>query len=224
MPVKREGNIDYSAIVEGARRIRNKLQEDGYFFAEVTQTCTVSNPPADLGPNGTEETCENLNPITLTGHNVTIEYQVEQGRRFRLTDIRITGTNKLSFEDIEADLKSQKANAIGLIPFLGYGRGYTSLTLLEQDRRTVEAFMRDLGYRKATVQVLQGVSIDGENLIITFQVTEGPLTRIAGVEVKGNKIYTDERLRQELRTVIGAPYSRSQARSRWRSSLGSLRA
>ena len=65
---------------------------------------------------------------------------MEQGRRFRLNDIRITGTNKLSFEDIEADLKSQKANAIGLIPFLGYGRGYTSLTLLEQDRRTVEAF------------------------------------------------------------------------------------
>ncbi len=209
LPVKREGNIDFSAIVEGARRIRNKLQEDGYFFAEVTQTCTVSNPPPDLGPNGTEETCQNLNPANLTGHNVSIEYEVEQRRRLRLTDIRITGTNSLSFEDIEAELKSQKANAIGLIPFLGYGRGYTSLTLLEQDRRTVEAFMRDLGYRRASAQVLQGVSIDGENLIITFQVTEGPLTRIAGVEVKGNKIYTDERLRQELRTIIGAPYSRS---------------
>ena len=213
LPVMREGNVDFSAIVEGARRVRNKLQEDGFFFAEVTQTCTVSNPPPDLGPNSAPETCENLNPITLTGHNITIEYQVEQGRRFRLTDIRITGTERLSFEDVEADLRSQQANAIGLIPFLGYGRGYTSLTLLEQDRRTVEAFMRDLGYRKATVEVLQGVSIDGENLIITFQVTEGPLTRIAGVEVKGNKIYTDERIRRQLRTVVGAPYSRSHARA-----------
>jgi len=213
LPVKREGNIDFSAIVEGARRIRNKLQEDGYFFAEITETCTVSNPPADFGANGTAETCENLNPTPLTGHNVNIEYQVEKGRRFRLNDIRITGTNKLSYDDIAADLKTQKANAIGLIPFLGYGRGYTSLTLLEQDRRTVEAFMRDLGYRKASAQVLQGVSVNGDNLIITFQVDEGPLTRIAGVEVKGNKIYTDERIRQELRTVIGAPYSRSQARA-----------
>ena len=212
LPVKREGNIDFSAIVEGARRIRNKLQEDGYFFAEVTQTCTVSDPPADLGPNGTEDTCQNLNPVTLSGQNVNIEYQVEQGRRFRLNDIRITGTNRLTFEDVEADLKSQKANAIGLIPFIGYGRGYTSITLLEQDRRTVEAYMRDIGFRKATVEVLQGVSIDGSALIITFQVNEGPLTRIAGVEVKGNTIYTDERLRRELRTVVGAPYSRSQAR------------
>ena len=213
LPVKREGNVDFSAIVEGARRVRNKLQEDGFFFAEVTQVCTVSNPPSDLGPNGTDEACQNLNPTSLTGHNVTIEYNVEQGRRFRLTDIRITGTDRLTYEDVAADLKTQKQNAIGLIPFLGYGRGYTSLTLLEQDRRTVEAYMRDLGYRKASAQVLQGVSIDGNNLIITFQVNEGPLTRIAGVEVKGNKIYTDERVRQQLRTVINAPYSRSLART-----------
>jgi outer membrane protein insertion porin family len=213
LPVKREGNVDFSAIVEGARRVRNKLQEDGYFFADVTQVCTVSNPPADLGTNGTDETCQNLNPTSLTGHDVTIEYDVEQGRRFRLTDIRLTGTNHLSYDDVAADLKTQKQNAIGLIPFLGYGRGYTSLTLLEQDRRTIEAYMRDLGYRKASAQVLQGVSINGDNLIITFQVNEGPLTRIAGVEVKGNKIYTDERIRQTLRTVIGAPYSRSLART-----------
>ena len=213
LPVKREGNIDYSAIEEGARRVRNKLQEDGFFFADVTQTCTVSNPPADLGTNGTEETCQNLNPNQLTGHNVEIKYDVEQGRRFRLTDIRITGTNKLPVEEIEPNLKTQRQNAIGLIPFLGYGRGYTSLTLLEQDRRTVEAFMRDMGYRKAQAQVLQGVSINGDNLIITFDVTEGPLTRVAGVDIKGNQIHTDERIRQELGTVIGAPYSRSQARA-----------
>jgi outer membrane protein insertion porin family len=213
LPVKREGNIDFSAIVEGSRRIRNKLQEDGYFFAEVTPSCTVSNPPADLGPNGTEQTCENLNPDPLTGHNITIQYEVEQGRRFHLSDIRITGTNKLTYADVEASLKTQKSNPIGLIPWLGYGRGYTSLTLLEQDRNTIKAFMNDLGYRKADVQVLQGVSLNGDSLIITFNVTENQLTRIAGVEVKGNKIYTDERIRQELHTVIGAPYSRSQARA-----------
>jgi len=213
LPVKREGNVDYSAIIEGARRVRNKLQEDGYFFADVTAICTVSNPPADLGQNATEDTCQNLNPTSLTGHDVTIEYNVERGRRFHLTDIRITGTTHLTYDDVAADLKTQKSNAIGLIPFLGYGRGYTSLTLLEQDRRTIEAYMRDIGYRKASAQVLQGVSINGDSLIITFQVNEGPLTRIAGVEVKGNKIYTDERIRQTMRTVIGAPYSRSLART-----------
>src|SRR5678816_278520 len=213
LPVLREGNIDYSAIVEGARRLRNKLQEQGYFFSFLIATCTVNNAPPELGANGTEETCQNLNPNLLTDGNVAIAYEVEKGRRFRLSDIRISGTNKLTFEDVEAELKSQKASAIGLIPFLGYGRGYTSLALLEADKRIVRAFMRDLGYRKAEVDVLQGVTINGEDLIITFKVTENQLTRIAGVEVRGNKMYTDQKIRDELRTVIGAPFSRSQARA-----------
>ena len=214
LPVKREGNIDQSAIIEGARRLRNKLQEQGYFFAEVTPVCTVTPPTPELGANGAASTCETLNPENLSGHNVEIRYDIERGRRLKLTDIRITGTNKLTYEDVASFLRTQKASALGLIPLLGYGRGYTSLTLLEQDRRTIRNYMRnDLGYRRAEVDVLQGVSISGESLIITFQVTEGPLTRIGGVELRGNKIYTDQRLRDELKTVIGAPYSRSQARA-----------
>ncbi|MCA1607037.1 MAG: hypothetical protein LC775_16560, partial [Acidobacteria bacterium] len=213
LPVKREGNIDQSAIVEGSRRLRNKLQEQGYFFAEITPVCTVTPPTPQFGENATSTTCETLNPENLSGHAVEIRYDIERGRRFKLTDIRITGTNKLTYEDVAADLKTQKASALGLVPFLGYGRGYTSLTLLEQDRRTVEAYMRDIGYRGVKANVLQGVSIDGESLIITFEVVEGPLTRIAGAEVRGNNIFTDERLRDELKTVIGAPHSRSQARA-----------
>jgi outer membrane protein insertion porin family len=213
LPVKREGNIDQSVIVEGARRLRNKLQEQGFFFTEVTPVCTVTPAGAETPVNAAAETCETLNPERLTGRAVEIRYDIERGRRFKLTDIRITGTNKLSYADVAADLRTQKASALGLIPLLGYGRGFTSLTLLEQDRRTIRSYMRDLGYRRAEVDVLQGVSISGESLIITFQVTEGPLTRIAGVEVRGNKIYTEERLRDELKTVIGAPYSRSQARA-----------
>ncbi len=213
LPVKREGNIDQSAIVEGGRRLRNKLQEDGYFFAEVNAVCTVNPPTAELGENGTSTTCETLNPEVLTGRTVEIRYDIERGRRFKLTDIRITGTDKLTYEDVAADLRSQKASAIGLIPLLGYGRGYTSLTLLEQDRRTIESYMRDIGFRRAHADVLQGVSLNGESLIITFQVTEGALTRIAGAEIRGNTIYTDERLRDELKTVIDSPYSRSQARA-----------
>lgn len=213
LPVKREGNIDQSAIVEGGRRLRNKLQEQGYFFTEVTPVCTVTPAGPETPANGAAETCETLNPETLTGRSVEIRYDIERGRRFKLTDIRITGTNKLSYLDVAADLRTQKASALGLVPLLGYGRGFTSLTLLEQDRRTIRSYMLDLGYRRAEVDVLQGVSLNGESLIITFQVTEGPLTRIAGVEVRGNKIYTDERLRDELKTVIGAPYSRSQARA-----------
>ncbi|HYE15840.1 MAG TPA: POTRA domain-containing protein [Pyrinomonadaceae bacterium] len=235
LPVRREGTIETSAIFEGARRLRNRLQEEGYFFAEVTASCSVvpplaPPPPTNLPPlPGAPEAglglgaCEALNLDELNERNVTIAYNVERGRRFKLTDVRIEGTEKLAIADVEDDLRTREANILGILPLLGYGRGYTSEDALDRDRATIEARMRDLGHRRAAVNVRRGVSLEGENLIITFEVTEGPLTRVAGVETRGNQIYTGAQLRgarcpadplpDEACVVDGGPYSRSQARA-----------
>jgi outer membrane protein insertion porin family len=214
LPIKHEGNIDYSALNEGARRVRNQLQEQGYFFSEVTPLCTVTPPTPGTVENGSEETCRNLNLAELNNHTVKIVYDVQLNRRLKLTDIRITGTNKLTFADVQPDLKSQKASAAGFIPFLGgYGRGFTSNALLQEDSRTVRAYMRNLGYRKADVHVLQGISPTQDSVIITFEVIEGPLTRVAEIEFRGEKVFPEERLRQEVNTIKGGPYSPAQVRA-----------
>ncbi|MBA3322649.1 MAG: BamA/TamA family outer membrane protein [Pyrinomonadaceae bacterium] len=243
LPVKREGSVDFSAIVEGARRLENELQEDGFFFAEVMAVCSVTSAsnaaagtsvginPASAIPtiatasssSSASESCQNLSARDLDNGAVTITYEVERGRRFRLTDIDIEGTNKLTYEDVAGELRSQEANALGFIPFFGLGRGYTSRELLARDLQLIRARMRDLGYRQADVQVRQGVQIDSDNLLITFDVIEGPLTRVAGVEVRGNQIYTAERLREEPCnaasqrsepcTIIEGPYARTLARA-----------
>jgi len=216
LPVRREGNIDLSAIVEGERRLRNELQERGYFFAEVSTTCNV-NPAFDdtltSVPN-IGQACELLNAEESTGRTITVTYNIDTNRRYKLTDLRIEGTNKLitETEDIRTSLRTKEANALGFIPLIGYGRGYTSLALLEQDRQFIRQRMAELGYRRATVDVRQGVSLDSENLIITFDVTEGALTRVAGTEVRGNQIYNDKQVADELRnSVADAPYSRALA-------------
>ena len=214
LPLKREGNLDYSVIEEGARRVRNRLQEDGYFFAEINPVCTVTPATPNTVENGTNETCRNLVPEGLSGHTVTVTYEVDTKRRLKLTDIRITGTDKLNPADIEEELKSRKASGFGFLPFLGgLGRGFTSNTLLEEDRRTVEAHMHELGYRRAQVNVVQGISLAGEDLIITFNVDEGALTRVAEIEIRGGTVFDTERLRQEITVVEDEPYSRSQVRA-----------
>ncbi len=214
LPIKREGNIDISVLEEGARRVRNKLQEQGYFFSEVTPLCTVTPPTPGTVDNGTRETCENLNPADLNGSTVKIVYDVDLKRRLKLTDIRITGTNKLTFADVQAELKSQKASAIGFIPFLGgYGRGFTSTAILEEDRRTIRAHMKNLGYRRNDVTVLQGISPTGDSLIITFNVEEKALTRVAEIEIRGETAFPEARLLQEINTIKDAPYSPAQVRA-----------
>ncbi len=312
LPVKREGSIDQAAITEGARRLENHLQQQGYFFADVAATCAVDRPapPAPLtgaadaaapaatatstpapananaplagnpgapaasaaNPNATAGTppatatspqtttnqnagtpaatagnaniitsdplaqvnpdplaadggaCDNLNPRELSGRTVNINYTVELGRRFRLSEIRIEGTEKLTYDDLADVLGSEPASGIlGIIPFLGSRRGYTSRELLVRDQRTIRARMVDLGYRRAAVEVRQGVALDSEDLIITFAVTEGPLTRVAGLDFRGNQLYTTERLRDEpcraanFRsepcTIVEGPYARTLARA-----------
>lgn len=214
LPIMREGSIDESAIVEGARRLRNKLQGNGYFFAQPEAVCSVTPPLANNeAQNGTVEMCRELNPSELSGHTVNVTYNVERGRRFKLTEIRLEGTDKLTMDDVADDLRTQKSNAFGIIPYLGYGRGITSYEALDDDRRLIEASMRDLGYRSARVSVRQGATLNGENLIITFVVNDGPLTRVAGVEVRGNQLYTESQLRNELQTVTGAGFSPSIARA-----------
>ena len=141
------------------------------------------------------DSCADLTAEELSGRTVTITYNVAPGRRFKLSDIRIEGTEKLTVDDVVDDLRTTESNAFGLIPLLDFGRGFTSDEALERDARTIRARMRDLGYRQANVEVRRGVSLEGENLIITFVVTENALTRVASVEVRGNQIYTVETLR-----------------------------
>jgi hypothetical protein len=161
-----ESDVNPSTISEGARRLFKQLQESGYFFAEVRSSCSVTPPPA-IGPNGTGDTCWNLNRMELSEHSVNVTYDVEPGRRLTLSEIRIDGTNHLTYQQVAGQLLSKKAPA--------FGRGITSFPVLEHDLKVIQDRMHELGYMEATVQVRQGIALNGENLTITFKVKEGPL-------------------------------------------------
>lgn len=217
LPVKREGTLDYSAIVEGERRLENYYQERGYFFAEVTPICSVepkfTEEEASETENETNILCAALSGADLTDRRVNLRYEVDLNRRLTLEEIRLEGTDELTVEDVRPVLESQEANILGFIPFFGYGRGYTSLELLQQDRLTILSLMRELGYRNAQVAIRQGVSLDGESLIVTFLVREGVPTKIAGIEIEGNTSFTEAELRDELPELAGRNFSRARARN-----------
>jgi outer membrane protein insertion porin family len=221
LPIKREGTVDFAAIIEGERRLENYYQEQGYFFAEVTPVCSVSPPfteeESSITNNNTESLCAALGGAELANRTVEVKYNVDLNRQLKLVDIRLEGTDQLTVEEIRTVLESKEANILGFIPLFGYGRGYTSAELLEDDRATIQALMRELGYRKARVSVRQGVSPNGEDLIITFVVEEGPPTRIADVEIEGNKEFSDATLQTELPNLIGRNFSRARARNGTRS-------
>ena len=217
LPVKRDGTLDYSAIVEGERRLEGFYQEKGYFFANVTPVCSVTPPltPAEGAgaANETEFLCSTLTDTELMGKTVELKYKVDLNRKFTLSEIRLTGTNELTVDDIKSVLGTQTPNILGWIPYLGYGRGYTSETILEEDVSTIKSLMRELGYRDAQVRVNRGVSPTADNLIITFVVEEGPPTVVNSVDVTGNIEVPKDTLLDQLPPIVGQNYSRAKVRN-----------
>ncbi len=217
LPVLREGTLDFAAIVEGERRLENHFQERGYFFANVTPICSVTPQLADTEnvpiPNDTEFLCSFLGGEDLVGRSVRITYRADLDRKLRLTDIRIRGTDKLPIDEIQPILGSQEASAWGIIPFLGYGRGYTSNARLEEDAATVRSLIAELGYRDAVVFVNQGVSPNGEDLIITFMVEEGPPSVVSDVAITGNTAISTADLTAQLPALTGRNFSRARMRN-----------
>jgi outer membrane protein insertion porin family len=216
LPVKREGTVDFAAIIEGERRLENHFQERGYFFANVRSVCSVDPPlvpPADGIPTESEFVCSSLNSTELAGRKVNIKYLVDLNRRLKLVEIRLRGTELFDIEEIRSVLESQEANILGVIPIFGYGRGYTSQRLLENDAALIRSLLLELGYRNAEVRVNQGVSLDGENLIITFVVDEGVPTIITEVEIRGNSAFSDDELFRELPEYAGRNISIARVRN-----------
>ncbi len=217
IPVKREGTLDYAAIVEGERRLETHYQEQGYFFVNVTPVCSIE-PPLDATDsttirNDTEFLCSALNSTDLQNKKVTVKYRVDLDRQLKLSDIRLEGTSQFTITEIKTVLESQEANILGIIPLFGYGRGYTSERLLEEDAGTIRSLLRELGYRDATVRAKQGVSPDGTSLIITFVVEEGPRTIISGIEIVGNSAFSDDVLKAQLPKIEGTYFSRAKIRN-----------
>lgn len=176
----RGGGIDDFSLEEGRRRLEDYAQKQGYFFAEVTGPATPS----------------------LAADSVRIDYRVEQGNRYKLSAIHIEGLEAIPDEEIESQLKSKVAS---FIPLFGLHRGVTSNELLRTDSNLISRRLRDLGYRNSHVDVRRGVSLSGEDLIITFDVREGLRTYVEDVAVRGNYVVTTEEARRLFVSQPGRP-------------------
>jgi outer membrane protein insertion porin family len=217
LPIKRDGTLDYAAIVEGERRLENYFQEKGYFFVNVTPVCSSKPPITDTEnvplANENEMLCRFLGGEDLMGREVSVKYTVDPNRKLTLRKILLKGTDKLTIADISTVLTSQVANAFGFIPILGYGHGYTSATVMEQDAATIKSLMSELGYREAQVHVNQGVSLNGNDFILTFVVEEGLPTVVNDVRISGNSVIKTDELLAQLPPIVGKNYSRARERN-----------
>ncbi|HWQ35335.1 MAG TPA: POTRA domain-containing protein [Blastocatellia bacterium] len=192
LPLLREGGVNSASLEESARRLRENLQEEGFFFAEVT-------PPE---------------VPDLTADRAELVFSAEPGQRYRVTEIQIEGTNNLTYADVADELRTKTESFIPLPILTQYTRGITSEQALRRDVELLLARLRDLGFRRARrVSINRAVSPDNDKLKIVFTLEEGPRSWISDITFRGNTLVDSDVLRSQIDLKEGEPYSLSRVKT-----------
>jgi outer membrane protein insertion porin family len=202
LPVMSQG-FSRSLMRLGERRLKEHLQENGYFFAEVKARCEPEN---------------------CVGSNLRVYYDVEPGSIYDLKEIRIEGTELIKLKEISEELQSQPASAAGSVPFVkslpmvgGYARGLTSGDRLNSDEEMIRRKLVDIGYRGTRVKSRLAFNPDNDDLIVIFDVDPGDQSVIADINLRGNT------LAQTSELLAMTPLSPNDALSYSKTQLGAQR-
>ena len=132
---------------------------------------------------------------------ISLVYQVDLGSRYRVTSVKIAGNRHFDQTALAHQVVVQRAR------FLSHGKFNNDL--LERTVNNLTAYYGAAGYPDATVQ--PQVIKHELNLEVTFRISEGELTRVANLEIQGNKTQDIAKLApKRLNLKAGQPYSQSR--------------
>src|ERR1051326_2712988 len=176
VPIYQEGAVDTDLLEEGKRNIRERLEREGYYDADVQYTTTSTKVPVAAGHKGSaREEPEQL-----------ITYTVERGDRHRLLGIEISGNHYFNTELLRSRLQIY-ASAFAT-------RARFSRRLLEADRDSMRNLYLANGFLDAVVdaQALDNYHGKEGDLLIRFVVQEGKQTRVGSLEIGGAHAFSQD--------------------------------
>ena len=187
VPVYQEGAVDTDLLEEGKRNLRERLERDGYFDAQVNYTTETKEVAGkERKSKGTEE---------------VITYHIERGDRHKLVGIEITGNHYFSTELLRSRLQIYGAAF--------ESRGRFSRRLIDSDAESMHGLYDANGFLEAKVagQVLDNYKGKGGDVFVRFAIQEGEQTRVASLAIEGIQAFKEEELLGVVGSTPGQPYS-----------------
>lgn len=185
IPIYQEGGVDPDLLEEGKRNLRERLEREGYFDAEVSYKIATRE----------------VDTASWRGAQETITYTVERGDKHKLIGIEISGNKYFDTELLEGRLQVFRG-AFG-------SPGRFSRRLVESDAESMQNLYRANGFLDARVTPRVEDNYKGKegDLFIRFLVQEGKQTRVASLVIEGNHAFKDEELLGVIGSTPGQPYS-----------------
>ncbi len=179
LPIFAEGAVDDDLLQEGRRNIRDYLQSQGYFNADVQVSSQANDKPVER----------------------VIHYDISRGDRFRLAGIGFQGNKYFGNELLSRRLLLQTAS------FASSGR--FSQQLLRGDQDSIRGVYLSNGFLDCQVTSTVDDQFRGKknNLFVSFHIVEGPQSRILDLKIDGNHAISTDELLNVTGSTKGEPYS-----------------
>jgi outer membrane protein insertion porin family len=191
LPIYAEGAVDEDLLQEGRRNLRDYLQSEGYFDAEVEYTTSGILAPGAVTPQ----------PRPAADDAATITYDVTQGARHRLAGIGIEGQRYFDAETLRSRLRIQPA------AFASAGRFNTAL--MDADVASLRDLYQANGFRdvQVTSEVTANYGGRPDDLFVRFRIVEGRQTLVGDLQIDGNRALSDDELMSVIGSTPGQPFS-----------------
>jgi outer membrane protein insertion porin family len=177
--------LDYPLVYENTQRIEQLYRSEGYYLAKVRQ---------EIQPLGQDA--------------VAVNFQVEEGKKLRLEEIRFEGNEALSTSKLEQGMKTKPWHWYSYVSHFIDNSGTYSEPVFLQDMRGVEQKYTDDGYLQVELSEPR-VEAKEEGLVVVVDVTEGPQFKVGSIDVTGDESADVERLREKLLLKPGDVFNRS---------------
>lgn len=167
------------SLTKNADKIRLFYEEEGYYQARV---------------EGREE--------RISPQEVTVVFDIVEGDKFDVGEIRIVGNKYLKEKDIKEKMQTSAV-------WLWFFGGTLKREELRRDLDRIRAYYLDNGFLDIAVDEPE-IQIDEakRDLRIVIRVEEGPQYRIGNLTVKGTSLFPEADIRRLIRTQSGGIFSR----------------
>ncbi len=177
--------LDYPLLYENVARIEGLYRAEGFYQAKVSQR---------------------IEP--LAQGSVAVTFEVDEGEKLRLTEIRFEGNEAFETDVLTQNMKTKPWR------FWSYATQYLdksgtySEPVFMQDMRDVETRYTDAGYLQVELSEPQ-VTVEESGLVVTVQVKEGPRFNVGKIAVKGDSNADIAALQEQLKLKEGDIFNRS---------------
>jgi outer membrane protein insertion porin family len=178
--------LDLPLLIENRQRVEMLYQAEGYHLADVGYEIEA-----------------------LPNDAVAVHFEVEEGNKLRLREIRFEGNKHFTDRELAADLQIKPWRFYHHISqFIQKGAGVYAEPLFAQDLQTVEKKYADAGYIRAEVGD-PDVDPTPAGLVVTVSITEGDRFRTGKLDVSGDATLSIDDVRDVLALSEDDWFSRS---------------